>query len=198
MKFQISNFKFQILKDRKINFFGNCKLEIINWKCNRGFTLIELLLGIAILAILGTTVFFMLNPFEQIRKTNDTKRKSDLAQMQRALELYYQDFGRYPQSSGDYKIYINSATITWGNSWQPYIAALPKDPSPTASYVYYSPPSSNGQSYYIYASLQRGSKDTQSCNAGNACASMSQSGFPVSNSCGGVCNYGVSSPNVSP
>lgn len=164
----------------------------------KGFTLIELLLVITILAVLGMTVFFMLNPFEQIRKTNDTKRKSDLSQMQRALELYYQDFNRYPQSSGDYKLYINSATLAWGSAWQPYIAKLPQDPLPTSNYVYYSPPSSNGQSYYLYANLERGSKDSQACNAGNGCSSLSQSGFPAANACGGTCNYGVSSSNVAP
>lgn len=163
-----------------------------------GFTLVELILVIVIIAIISTVVLFAFNPFEQIRKANDSRRKTDLEQIQRGLELYYHDFGAYPTSSADYKISANSVKVNWGSPWQPYMVKLPADPVSTNMYVYYSPPSSGGQSYYIYSSLQRGSKDAQSCNAGNACASLSQSGFPASTACGGTCNYGVSSPNVSP
>lgn len=165
-----------------------------------GFTLIEILVVLAILGVVAAVLLVAINPFAQLAKSNDAHRKSDLASMQRALELYYQDNGSYPASSADFKLYINSTTLSWGSSWQPYISALPKDPLPTATYIYYSPASGNGQTYYLYASLQRGSKDAQACNNGNACSSLSQgvAGFPTGNACGGTCNYGLSSPNVSP
>src|SRR5579863_9211047 len=100
-----------------------------------GFTLIELLVVLAILGILAAAVVSYLNPIAQLQKANDAKRKSDLETIQRALELYYQDNGSYPQSNNN-EIYINNATVAWGNPWQPYLARLPKDPVPGVdSYV---------------------------------------------------------------
>lgn len=171
-----------------------------HFSLSRGFTLVEMLIVIALVGVIAATLIFGINPIGQLQKSNDAHRKSDLAAIQKALELYYQDNGSYPASSADFKIYINASTKNWGTSWSPYITTLPKDPIPTNTYVYYSPASSNGQTYYLYATLQRGASDKQGCNNGNACVSLSQgvAGFPTANACGGICNYGVSSPNVSP
>mgnify|MGYP001607941649 CR=1 FL=1 len=53
-----------------------------------GFTLLELLIVIAILAILGAIVIFVLNPAETLRKTRDAQRISDLATIKSAIGLY--------------------------------------------------------------------------------------------------------------
>lgn len=164
----------------------------------QGFTLIELLVVIGILGILVITMLAAINPIAQLQKANDARRKTDLESIQRALELYYQDTGSYPVSSGDFKIQSGNTTIAWGSAWQPYMATVPQDPLPNYTYIYYSPPSANGQTYYLYASLQRGANDEQVCNKGAACTSLSGTGFPGANACGSVCNYGVSSSNVSP
>jgi general secretion pathway protein G len=165
----------------------------------RGFTLIELLVVLGILGILAAALLVTINPVAQLQKGNDARRKSDLESTQRALELYYQDNGSYPPSSSSYTITNSGISVNWGSSWQPYIATLPKDPSSTDAYVYYSPPSSNGQSYYLYASLQRGANDPDVCNGGSACKSIQAGGgFPAATACGATCNYGVSSTNVSP
>jgi general secretion pathway protein G len=165
-----------------------------------GFTLIEIIIVIGILGILATSLMVIINPIEQIKKSNDAQRKSDLAQIQRGLELYYQDHGQYPQSSSDYKIInqvdTNSSTIAWGTPWKPYMNILPTDPKKSQSYVYYS--TANGQTYYLYASLERGQYDTQACNKGDACTSLGAAGGPSANACGSLCNYGLSSPNVTP
>ncbi|OGH24990.1 MAG: hypothetical protein A3B47_02755 [Candidatus Levybacteria bacterium RIFCSPLOWO2_01_FULL_39_24] len=160
----------------------------------RGFTLIELLIVIAVIGILAVAIISIINPLTQFQKANDSRRKSDLAQIQRAFETYYQDYGKFPDSSG----YI-IAGIGWGLSWMPYMGTLPKDPaSPSRNYVYYS--SSDGQTYYLYASLERGGNDPQACNLGNACTSLGTNGIPTNACASGsiICNYGVSSPNVSP
>ena len=93
--------------------------------------------------------------------------------------------------------YINNRVLNWGDTWASYINQLPKDPKLGFDYVYSSPASSNGQTYYLYASLEIGNKDAQACNGGNACTSLGVAGVE-SNACGGVCNFGLSSPNVSP
>lgn len=174
------------------------KYQILNTKSDAGFTLIELIISISIMAILAGFLLAILNPFDQYKKASDGRRKSDLAQIQRALEQYYQDHGRYPAhstTSPTYRI-VDGSTINWGDSWQPYINVLPKDPTSTKRYVYYVPPT--GQTYYLYASLDRGSKDTQVCKSdGSACDSLSTNGIN-SNSCGKTCNYGVTTPNVNP
>lgn len=161
---------------------------------NKGFTLVELLIAIGLLAILTGALFTVFNPFDQIRKSQDVTRKSDLSQIQKSLELYYQDTGRYPPSTLDFKISVNGQPINWGNAWNPYIAKLPADPDTAKRYIYYVPDPS-GQTYYIYASLAK-SNDKQACNNGDACVTASSG--PGANACGGVCNFGLTSPNVTP
>jgi len=171
-------------------------------KSNLGFTLIEMIVVIGVLAILAVAGMVALNPMAQFQKANDSKRKADLSQIQKALETYYQDNGSYPLPSTStpfYRITVvgptGLVTIDWGKQWQPYMNLLPKDPSASKNYVYYS----TGQSYIIYASLDRGSFDPQSCQGmvNGECQSI-QANVGAVNSCGGPCNFGVSSPNVSP
>lgn len=54
----------------------------------RGFTLLELLIVIAILAVLGAIVVFLLNPAETLRKARDSQRISDLSTIKTALGIY--------------------------------------------------------------------------------------------------------------
>jgi len=142
-------------------------------------------------------VVSIMDPVGQFQKARDARRKSDLSQLQKALETYYNDMGQYPGSSADYKIKANATTtLNWGSTGWQYMATLPKDPSGPLNYVYYSP--AGMQSYYLYANLERGAKDSQACPLGNACPSATTNG--VGTKCGvpsAKCNYGVTSPNVS-
>ncbi|MEK7559174.1 MAG: type II secretion system protein [Patescibacteria group bacterium] len=160
-------------------------------KSSKGFTLVELILVIAVLSIMAVVLINLTNPVEQIRKANDARRKSDLAQIQKTLEAYLNDNGRYPGSSADYKISPAGTDVNWGTTWTAYKTAIPSDPSSSRYYVYYS--NSIGQSYWLYTSLERGGKDPQACySSGAVCANAGTA------NCGGTCNYGVSSPNTSP
>jgi prepilin-type N-terminal cleavage/methylation domain-containing protein len=63
-------------------------------KQNRGFTLIELLVVIAIIGLLSSIVLASLNSARA--KGRDGQRRSDLSQLQIAIELYYDKNGSYP------------------------------------------------------------------------------------------------------
>jgi len=54
----------------------------------KGFTLLELLIVIAILAVLGAIVIFLLNPVETLKKARDSQRISDLSTIKTALGIY--------------------------------------------------------------------------------------------------------------
>jgi len=60
----------------------------MNNKTKKGFTLLELLIVIAILAILGAIVIFLLNPAETLKKARDSQRISDLSTIKTALGIY--------------------------------------------------------------------------------------------------------------
>jgi len=147
---------------------------------------------------MATGLIIAVDPLAQIQKANDAKRKADLSSVQKVLEQYYQDQSQYPEHvavSSDYFIKTTDASDPikeWGTSFLPYMGNLPSDPSSNKRYIYVS----TGQAYYLYASLDRGINDIQICKSdGSKCDNA-----PASTSCGvnAACNYGVSSPNVSP
>lgn len=185
--------KFDILKA----FFGPKLTD------SRGFTLIEIITAIGVLTILSSLILAAVNPIEQFRKAQDAKRKSDLAQIQRALEAYYQDFGRYPAhtSAGLNTYTINSGdgednnAIDWGTRWDPYMDLVPVDPHSDKFYVYESDSTNGYQSYRIYASLDRGTKDPEACSEATGCPNA-PGGCGLGDEI--YCNFGLTSPNVSP
>jgi len=163
-----------------------------------GFTLIEMIIVVGILAITASIGMAVLDPVTQFQKANDARVKADLSQIQKALEQSYEDNGRYPPINAVNDFRIKNAAgnvIDWGGVWHPYMNIMPKSPYSSSKYVYYS--TSDGQAYYLYANLVRGT-DQNLCNDGEACQSLGQPDFPISTSCIALCNYGVSSQNVSP
>lgn len=189
--------KYQLSTDMYYHVFGR-RLKVDSRKLRKGFTLIELIIVVAVMSVLTVALISTVNPMEQFKKSRDTQRKASLAQIQRAIEAYYQDHGKYPDSSGDYRIISivegTTSTLSWGDSWVPYMNVLPKDPkSPSRSFAYYAPAAANGQTYYLYASLERGKNDPQVCNGGDQCTTL-----PGGSPCGDICNYGISSPNTKP
>ncbi|OGL85497.1 hypothetical protein A3J03_05485 [Candidatus Uhrbacteria bacterium RIFCSPLOWO2_02_FULL_46_25] len=73
---------------------------------HRGFTLIELLIVIAIIGILSTLAVVSLGNARA--RARDAKRIADLKQIQTALNLFYDQTGKYPQSPGH---------ATWSGHW---------------------------------------------------------------------------------
>lgn len=168
-----------------------------------GFTLIQTIVIVASIAVVIGAAFYLADPITRIQKAKDNERKSDLAQIQEALGKYYKDFGKYPANPGDCQKKVsfckivgldpNNPVVEWGQPFKPYLTVLPEDPA-GKTYVYFS--SSDRQVYYLYASLDR-KDDPKACNIGKACISLITKGLDPS-ACEGICNYGVSSPNVRP
>jgi len=64
---------------------------------NTGFTLIELLVVVAIIGVLSSVVISSLSSARS--KARDTKRISDVRQIQNTLEIYFADNGYYPEAT---------------------------------------------------------------------------------------------------
>src|SRR3989344_1411048 len=113
-------------------------------KSSRGFTLIELLVVIAIIGLLASVVLASLNSARA--KGRDAKRLSEVNQLQKALELYYDNFGYYPETN-----WVHSVDGTWQSNalatgLRPYLSSLPVDPTNSGCCGY------NGQYVYSYYS----------------------------------------------
>ena len=152
-------------------------------QCTQGFTLIELLVVVGIIGLLASVVMSSLGSAKI--KSRDTRRKSDLKQIEIALELHYNKRGAYTQPENictdtSYGTADCGGTGATGD-WDPnsdlrdlvtdgFIPALPKDPINNATYRYTYEPwnagqtdpatgvtySRGGQAYDLCALLERG------------------------------------------
>ncbi len=118
---------------------------------NRGFTLLEILV---VMIIIGILAVIGLRSFTQSQtKSRDAKRKNDLEQMERALEMFRSDKGYYPVNNTNGVMELADGTeFEWGTSFYDpdnhttlYMPDLPEDPS--------------GMRYY-YQAYQRDSSAT--------------------------------------
>ncbi|MFH1187174.1 MAG: prepilin-type N-terminal cleavage/methylation domain-containing protein [Candidatus Levyibacteriota bacterium] len=66
------------------------------FKNNRGFTLIELLVVIGILGILAAALIATIDPFEQLKKADDSKIKNIVVEFQTANVRYYTTHSAFP------------------------------------------------------------------------------------------------------
>lgn len=80
-------------------------------KNRKGFTLLELLV---VVMILGILVVIGLRSFMTSQvKARDSKRKSEIEQLTRALELFRNDQGYYPVGNSQGQIMMQSSTDGW-------------------------------------------------------------------------------------
>lgn len=170
-------------------------------KKSAGFTLVELLV---VIAILGVLVTIGLTSFTSAQmRGRDTQRKSDLKEVSSSLEIYYNDYGRYPGASSGKILGCPSTTstaCTWGTGQffdekTVYFKVLPKDPTKNYNYYYRTVTVNSvaNQGFQVYAKLEN-SQDI-SC-IGSNCGNHID--LPSGVACGGTtsCNFALTSPNV--
>jgi prepilin-type N-terminal cleavage/methylation domain-containing protein len=187
------------------NFQFENKWQMTNgkWKIRRGFTLVELLVVMAIISILSTLIVGGFRSSQM--RGRDAQRKSDLKQIANSLELFYQDYGKYPAASGTQisACPYNSATgagttCVWGTgefrdtdgsmTKTVYFKTFPKDPVSKQNYVY--KVATAGNKFQLYARLE----NTQDKN----CINDNCTSPGITEICGGglVCNFSVTSTNA--
>lgn len=97
-----------------------------NIKKLRGYTLVEILVVISIMGFILAAALYAVNNARI--KGRDAKRMADLEQIRKAIEIYHQEKGYYPNVSGSAR---SSNTTQWNNlqaMLSPYISKLPVDP----------------------------------------------------------------------
>lgn len=132
----------------------------------KGFTLVELLIVISIIGVLAT---LLMSNFIGVRqRARDAQRKSDLRQIQSALEIYRSDNGSYPTTVPNCSSSIKSSDC----STSTYMQNVPHDPNGAGSYnggnYYYQ---SNGTTYTLGSCLENTAdlQGTSSSPGGSGC-----------------------------
>jgi len=115
----------------------------------KAFTLIELLVVIAIIGMLSALL--LPNYMGARERARDSQRKSDLKQMQKALEMYRQDFSYYP---ADNTFIVNNLNGEWKDttSGSVYLNKVPSDPMDKDYRYYYKRIST--LDYQLYACIE--------------------------------------------
>lgn len=121
-------------------------------KTKNGFTLIEVLVASTIIAVLAAVG--MVSYAQATKKSRNTKRKADLAQVQAALEMYRTDNAAYPIATD---IDIASGTLVTELKNKGYIADIPNDPKNDTTHKYWYTGTS-----YTYC-LSANVEETSSC-----------------------------------
>lgn len=125
-----------------------------------GFTLIELLVVIAIIGILASIVLASLNSAR--KKSRDTRRITDIKQLQVALEFYFDGVGaaNYPPSTGSCTVTgptYNGLEVLVANGYIPAIARDPQSGITDATaicYSYATPQGASQTTYHLAATLE--------------------------------------------
>jgi prepilin-type N-terminal cleavage/methylation domain-containing protein len=94
------------------------------------FTLIEILMVVGIISLLVSVVVVAVNPVQQFKKSNDSKRRSDLTALIDAVYQYSSNHkGNFPVGiSTSVQLVDKTAADICADLVPQYIAALPSDP----------------------------------------------------------------------
>ena len=130
-------------------FIERDKLKKDMRRLSQGWTLAELLIAIAIIAILFLFVWLGLRT--QIERGYDANRKTDLDQIVKAFEEYYNDHDCFPPEG--------ILDTCEGSGLNPYLSKIPCDPVTKVPYTYV--------------------PESDPCDGHRICASLKDKGDPV-------------------
>lgn len=123
----------------------------------KGFTLIELLVVIAIIGLLSTMTVYAINVARM--KARDARRLADIKQIQKALELYYDENNEYPRLN---VAYTTTSFCGNGSRWcaletalASFLKDLPRDPLGLQNTYRYYYDSDSGDNYQTYGLMIR-------------------------------------------
>lgn len=163
----------------------------------QSFTLIELLIIIVILGFL--TALISGNYISSLQKGRDARRKNDLAQIQRALETYYEDNKAYPTGVPPFGSGFCTPTSCVSGS-KTYMVRTPEDPNASYSYAYLV--DTDSQYYYLFSCIENSKNDkgTGVSNDGYYCPPAGPISCTTAPDCGacGRCLYVIGSSNALP
>lgn len=147
----------------------------------KGFTLVELLIVIFIMVLLAALVLAATQGARQ--RSRDGRRKADVDQIKKAMELYRSDNGgNVPDASCTAASPCLSSTAgSWIAGLAPtYIPAVLKDPSNNGSYVYRfgNNRAAGGTDFEIDAAFEDASNDSleNNTNDNGTCAARYETG----------------------
>lgn len=153
----------------------------------KAFSLVELLVVITIMAILSVVAYTAVGG--QTVKARNAKRLQDLNGIQSALELYFVEYSRYPET-----LEIGEATST--DDWKipkKYLSKIPLDPkktgTPATDQPYKYGFGTNGKTYQIAATIENeedGSISAYVAGNGEDLIDGGATYVPTTGVCGGV------------
>lgn len=160
----------------------------------KGFTLIELLVVITLLGILALMISG--NFFSSLKKGRDTRRKADIQHIQKAMEIFYEDMGRFPPSGAlsETQLCYHDGSA-YSCSRKVYMQSIPKDPT-IGTYVYET--DTDGNYYKLYSCIE----NDQDVSSGVKLLSGAQDPNGWTTGCGPVggvcanCKFKVESANA--
>lgn len=156
----------------------------------KGFTLIELLIIIIILGVLAALISG--NFITSLKKGRDSRRITDLEQIQKSLEMYYEDQKAYPNTL------TFDGQLVDAVSGKIYMAKVPNDPISGKNYEY----KLTSGSYRLYACMENNQQKlpyngsltvppAMTCNT--SCFYQNGTTTPANQ-----CIWAISSPDVNP
>ncbi|MCX7881318.1 MAG: type II secretion system protein GspG [Patescibacteria group bacterium] len=147
----------------------------------KSFTLLELMIVIFILGVLAAMITG--NFITSLKKGRDAKRKADLEEIKKALEMYYEDNKRYPTSLANAERKMCHPS---GCDVKIYMEKVPVDPLTKKNYFYFT--DDQGKYYMLYSHIE---------NKLDTGEGVNQDGYPDT-SCNNSnpCKYRVNSPNA--
>jgi len=167
-------------KNQRTNLFFllRSKVSLKKGGFNLGFTLVELLVVISIIGIL--TMIGAVAYSGAQKKARDTQRKIELDAVSKALLMYYNDMGYFPEVSSFSNLFSDVGFT--GPSGVVYMKGKPVDPKESTDYIYvYKYSNTSVKKFNLFANLEN--KNDPQC-----IGSYTVDGVTFC--------YGISSPNT--